>query len=95
MKITTGEWFPACDSYGKVRHSRKYDCVATSGVDEHGRQFLKTIAARIEGGWNDAKVIAAAGTMYQLLRTIDDDRARALVAKIEGNDGGTRFEVAE
>lgn len=55
---TRGDWDFACDGYGKVQHSRKYDCVFASIRDEGGERLV-TIAARIENP-ADARLIAAA-----------------------------------
>ena len=55
--ITQGEWDFSCDSYGKVRHSRKA-CVYTRTTTPTGEQFVY-IASRIPH-WEDARLIAAA-----------------------------------
>lgn len=55
--ITQGEWDFSCDSYGKVRHSRKA-CVYTRTTTPTGEQFVY-IASRIPN-WEDARLIAAA-----------------------------------
>lgn len=66
LKPTGGEWQTACDSYGKVQHSRKYDCVYTV-VNEGNGERIVTIAARIENH-SDAKIIAAAKDLYKALK---------------------------
>jgi hypothetical protein len=62
-KHTAGEWNRACDSYGKVQHSRKYDCVYTH-VKGNGGDRIITVAARIENG-RDADLIAAAPELLE------------------------------
>lgn len=63
MARTPGEWDFACDSYGKVRHSKKA-CVFQLDSDSHG-----TIAARIEN-WSDAKLISAAPDLHDALQAL-------------------------
>lgn len=53
---TPGTWNYACDSYGKVRHSRKA-CVYTTVTGPNGDRIV-TVAARIPN-WTDAHLIAA------------------------------------
>lgn len=64
-KLTPGEWSHACDSYGKVRHSRKA-CVYTV-VNMPGGERIVTLAARIPN-WEDARVMTAAKDMYMVLK---------------------------
>jgi hypothetical protein len=62
---TAGDWNRACDSYGKVRHSRKacvYSVLKTKDGDR-----LVNIAQRIEN-WDDARLMAAAKEMYTALK---------------------------
>lgn len=65
MSHTPGSWDFACDSYGKVQHSRKYDCVFSS-VKGEGGDRLVTVAARIENT-HDALLIAAAPDLLDAL----------------------------
>lgn len=65
--VTGGNWSYACDSYGKVRHS-KMACVYTVLVDDKAEQIV-SIAARIKN-WEDAKLIAAAPHMARVLRAV-------------------------
>ena len=60
-KHTPGPWDLACDSYGKVRHS-KMACVFKSGGGP-------TVAARISN-WEDARLIAAAPAMLEALQAV-------------------------
>jgi len=62
--ITNGRWEFACDSYGKVRHS-KMACVYTKAKNENG-EYLVTVAARIKN-WDDAKLIAVAPELLTAL----------------------------
>ena len=82
-----GSWSSACDSYGKVQHSRKYDCVYTN-VKGTGGDRLVTIAARIENH-QDAKTIAAVPLMLDYLRKRadleQDAAAQIILAAIESN----------
>lgn len=65
--MSPGEWDHACDSYGKVQHSRK-DCVFSSWIDSKtGFQHFKTLAGRIENH-SDARVMAVAKDMYKVLK---------------------------
>lgn len=66
-QITPGKWAFACDSYGKVRHSKKA-CVYTTLKGEGG-DSLVTVAARINN-WADAKLIAAAPCMARVLSAV-------------------------
>jgi hypothetical protein len=63
-KWTRGTWTVACDSYGKVQHSRKA-CVYTVVDDGQGERIV-TIAARIPN-WSDANVISASKQMLNVL----------------------------
>lgn len=74
---TQGEWSVACDSYGKVRHSKKA-CVYTN-VRQPGGDLLVTVAARIPN-WADAKLMAAAKEMLAALEGVarSPDCARAV-----------------
>jgi hypothetical protein len=65
MAHTAGNWNNACDSYGKVRHSRKA-CVYTV-IKGNGGDRIETVAARIPN-WADAKLIRAAKEMYSALK---------------------------
>ena len=69
-KATGGEWDRACDSYGKVQHSRKA-CVFTTVKTADGERLVN-IAARIEN-WDNAAFIAAA----------DPSTVLALLARVE------------
>lgn len=61
---TERPWKFACDSYGRVRHSRKYDCVyAGNGSSDHP---LVTVAARIENT-QDAQLIVRAVNAHDAL----------------------------
>lgn len=71
---TCGEWNQACDSYGKVQHSRKYDCVYTvikAGTGGRAER-IHTVAARIENG-ADARLIAAAPQLLIQLKIANDN----------------------
>lgn len=59
MPCTKGPWDFACDNYGKVQHSRKYDCVYSHIKGEPGGDRLVTVASRIANA-EDALLIAAA-----------------------------------
>lgn len=59
------DWSWACDSYGKVRHSRKA-CVYTVIMAPGGERSVN-VASRIEN-WDDAKLIAAAPALLEALR---------------------------
>lgn len=61
---TEGEWDFACDSYGKVRHSRKA-CVYTTIKTPTGDQLVN-VASRIPS-WEDARLMAASKEMYAAL----------------------------
>lgn len=63
---TAGPWEWACDSYGKVQHSQKYDCVYASVEEAKGTRIVR-IASRIENNAN-ARLIAAAPAMYEALK---------------------------
>lgn len=62
---TPGPWGFACDSYGKVRHSRKA-CVYATVTNGDGADSIVSVASRIEN-WNDAKLIASAPKMRDVL----------------------------
>lgn len=96
---TPGPWSFACDSYGKVQHSRKA-CVYTT-VRENGSERLVNVAQKI-ARWEDARLIAAAPEMLEALKALMDnthtcgvdcemskpcplgEQARAAIAKAEG-----------
>ena len=63
---TPGPWDFACDSYGKVRHSRKA-CVYSRDLQDRGEE--SKIASQI-ANWDDARVIAASPRMLASLRAI-------------------------
>ena len=90
-----GTWQYACDSYGKVQHSRKYECVYTNVTGEHGDRLV-TIAARIEN-YQDAKTIAAVPLMLEYLRKradlSQDPAAQIIMAAIE-SDAASAYEDA-
>lgn len=65
---TAGPWNYACDSYGRVRHSRKACVYAGNGSVS---KPLVTVAARIEN-WTDAKQIAALPDLLEFVRLVDD-----------------------
>lgn len=64
---TPGTWDFACDSYGKVRHSRKA-CVYTVTRHPDGER-IETVAARIPN-WSDARLIAAAPELLEALQSL-------------------------
>lgn len=66
---TGGNWHVACDSYGKVRHSKKA-CVFTTVRGLSGGDLIVTVAARIPC-WTDAKLIAAAKEMLSALEGLN------------------------
>jgi hypothetical protein len=66
VKITPGKWSHACDSYGKVRHSKKA-CVFTVIKDNGKSERIATVAARISN-FEDAKLMAAAKELYEALK---------------------------
>jgi hypothetical protein len=91
---TRGEWSVCCDSYARVRHSKKYDCVSAF----HGRGGFTRVASRIENP-SDAALIAEAPAMLAALRGLIEFRdngtplhpgslawepARVILARIEG-----------
>lgn len=78
MKTTPGPWDFACDSYGKVRHSKKA-CVYSTFKGEGG-EHLQTIAARIPN-WSDARLIAAAPDLFSACNAL-----LGLVQIIAGRD---------
>lgn len=67
-KHTPGPWSFACDSYGKVRHS-KLACVYAHVVDDRGSESLPHVASRIDN-WDDARLIAAAPELLAVAESI-------------------------
>jgi molybdopterin-guanine dinucleotide biosynthesis protein A len=65
---TPGDWTVACDSYGKVRHSRKA-CIYTVVNRGQAGERIVTLAARIPN-WDDAFVMSAARDMRDALRDL-------------------------
>lgn len=93
---TPGPWDFACDSYGKVQHSRKA-CVFTTVTEPAGDRLI-TIAARIDN-WDDARLIAAAPVMADYIRhqaARGDTDAKAILANMVSNDamGWRGFKLA-
>lgn len=98
MPHTPGPWKMACDSYGKVQHSRKYDCVYTT-IKGDGGDILYTVAARIENS-KDALLIESApellAALIDMVSGYEDtmkryghgagnaDAARAIILKATG-----------
>ena len=84
MSTTTkGPWEFACDSYGKVRHSKKA-CVYTNVRGPNGDRLV-TIAARIPN-WEDARLIAAAPLLLSALEAIlhpDNERKVEFLSKLQ------------
>lgn len=81
---TKDGWDVACDSYGKVQHSKKA-CVYTTFTAPDGGTRIATVAARIPN-WTDARVMAKAPEMRALLVKLAEydcdglgDEARALL----------------
>lgn len=70
-KPTDGKWEFACDSYGKVLHSKKA-CVYSPLKGPNG-EILQTVASRIEN-WADARLIAASKELLSSLKQIRDAR---------------------
>jgi hypothetical protein len=66
-KWTPGPWDWACDSYGKVRHSRKW-CVSAV-VNGEGGERIVSVASRIESS-DDARLIAAAPSLLHALEEL-------------------------
>ncbi len=95
MSETTGQWEYACDSYGKVQHSRKA-CVYSSVMTPAG-QRLVTVAGRIEN-WADARLMAAVPEMLAFVRVASKadgdlgEHARALLAMIDSNSAHRKDE---
>lgn len=91
MSSTPGRWEYACDSYGKVRHSKKA-CVYTNVTGPGGDRIVK-VAAQVEN-WDDARLMAKAPNMLALLKEASLDpipvgwraEARALLREIEGEE---------
>ena len=65
LSTTKGEWGHACDSYGKVQHSKKA-CIYTTVKEKTGERIVN-VAARIEN-WADAKIMAASKELYAALK---------------------------
>jgi len=65
LQLSDGEWNHACDSYGKVQHSKKA-CVFTSFKTPEG-DHLEQLAGRI-GSWDDARVMAGSKDLYRALK---------------------------
>jgi hypothetical protein len=65
IQLTAGNWDSACDSYGKVTHSR-HACVYSSANTPGGERLI-TLAGRIQN-WDDARVMAAAKDLYIALK---------------------------
>lgn len=87
MALTPGPWDHACDSYGKVRHSKKA-CVFAAGVNTDGVEVIASVAARI-ANWDDARAIAAVPQMIAVLqaahahyRTVPDPGGAVVYAAI-------------
>ncbi len=75
MTITNGlnthrkpGWDFACDSYGKVRHSRKA-CVFTVTRGPCGGEQIIKVASQIEN-WDDARLIATAPVLATAARAM-------------------------
>lgn len=85
--VTDGKWGFCCDSYGKVRHSKKA-CIGTTVVAEDGAEQLVTVAARISN-WQDAQVMCAAKEMLTALEGMNhmggDERGGYCICPL--NDG--------
>lgn len=104
-KHTGGDWDWAVDSYGKVRHSRKYSCVYTTISSPDGDRLV-TVAARIENV-ADAKLIASAkallaeldvrvGDLVMLRRAIEEgDPKPELLFRVDDMLRETRATVAK
>lgn len=89
---TPGPWEYACDSYGKVRHSKKA-CVYAN-VKGDGGDRLETVASQI-ANWDDARLIHAAHDMLAALQELSDalDEATECL-DIETNICSTRLAKA-
>lgn len=92
--VTLGPWHVACDSYGKVQHSRKACVYATKRNAEGETTEILNVAQRIEN-WKDAYVMAAAPDLLQALKDLLPmwesgieapwiEAARLAIAKAEG-----------
>lgn len=68
VTYTPGPWNVACDSYGRVRHSKKA-CVYVVLRDTKGVETITKVAAQIPS-WSDARLIAATPRMYEVLMQI-------------------------
>ena len=64
MGYTKGPWNFACDSYGKVRHSRKA-CVYSRFTNATGERLVLVDVAKQIPNWDDAHLIAAAPDLLE------------------------------
>lgn len=97
MSVSKGVWNVACDSYGKVQHSRKYDCVFTVLKNTSTGDRIVTVAARIEERDN-AKAIAAVPLMLKFIQDwaeAGDKRARLILDAIESNHADAYYKATE
>lgn len=89
--LTEGDWDFACDSYGKVRHSRKA-CVYTT-VTKPGGDQLVSVASRVEN-WADARVLSAAKDLFLAMKALNhmggDERGGYCICPL--NDGSAEDE---
>jgi hypothetical protein len=94
QEISEGVWQTACDSYGRVRHSRKYDCVYTN-IKGNGGDRLVTVAARIENN-ADAQAIAAVPLMLRYLhkRAQASDREAIIILDAIRSNAASCYEDA-
>jgi hypothetical protein len=93
-----GIWDFACDSYGKVQHSRKA-CVYSVVRSPDGERIVK-IAGQIQN-WDDARLMARSPLLLNTMRRIIelacvvDDNAQARLDEIQTlaaqSIGDTRF----